>query len=125
MEEQKQGKRKPEEELTGRSTNIPKLSKFFVPLKTLSASIEEIPDKEEPVPSLIPTEDDDQFDTMHDVWHAPEVREISSYELGEGEFLVEYDTDGISMRIIEEVSMDTPLTRDGTSRLEQLPNYST
>ncbi|KAG2062484.1 hypothetical protein BDR04DRAFT_1165150 [Suillus decipiens] len=56
----------------------------------------------EPPPALIPSPDDDEpfFDTMQDVWTEPK------------------------MRIIEEVSMDTPLTCDSTSRLEQLPNYS-
>lgn len=78
-----------------------KLRKEPLPSSKFSTSIEEVPEN---IPSLLPTEDHECFDTKEDVWIAPAVHEISTYELDDGEFLVEYDTNGDFMRVITQYS---------------------
>jgi hypothetical protein len=94
--------------------------------RPLKATIEEIVDEEAPGLLPIPDEDDETFDEKHDVWinqldehFAPAVSSIAEYALLDEEFLVEYTVDSDELRVIENTSMDTPLTRDGTSFSEQ------
>ncbi|KAG2344890.1 hypothetical protein BDR05DRAFT_947210 [Suillus weaverae] len=68
---------------------------------------------------IMPIETPD-FDTMQDVWvQAAKVEDIASYPLKDDEVLIEYSSDGTSVRLIENLNLDTPLTRDGTSKNEQ------
>jgi hypothetical protein len=99
---------------------------------SFTASIEEIADEE--APGLLPipeddeemiTENDERFDTTNDVWidrldehFAPAVSSIAEYALQDDEFLVEY-SNSMDLRVFENESMDTPLTKDGTSFAEQ------
>jgi hypothetical protein len=78
----------------------------------LTASIEEIPDKEEPASTSIPEETSRVFDTKEDIWDnfEPPVTDISTYLLHDDDVLIEYQTNGSEMWIIENVSFDTPLT---------------
>jgi hypothetical protein len=94
--------------------------------KPFRATIEEIVDDEAPSLLPIPDDDDETFDEKHDVWinqlnehFAPAVSSIAEYALLDEEFLVEYSADSDELRVIENVSMDTPLTRDRTSFSEQ------
>jgi hypothetical protein len=94
--------------------------------KPFKATIEEIVDDEAPSLLPIPDDDDETFDEKHDVWinqlnehFAPAVSSIAEYALLDKEFLVEYSADSNELRVIENVSMDTPLTKDGTSFSEQ------
>jgi hypothetical protein len=100
--------------------------KVSTSMKPLKATIEEIVDEEAPGLLPIPDEDDEIFDEKHDVWinqldehFAPAVSSIAEYTLLDEEFLVEYTADSDELRVIENVSMDTPLMKDGTSFSEQ------
>jgi hypothetical protein len=79
-----------------------------------SASIEEIPDEE----MTVPEETAPIFDTKEDIWgnYKPMVTDITTYQLWDEDVLIEYSEDGTEMRLIENVSFDSPLTRDGTSK---------
>jgi len=79
-----------------------------------AAMIEEIPDKE----TFIPTETAPIFDTKEDIWnnYKPMVTDVATYQLRDEDVLIEYSEDGMEMRLIENVSFDTPLTKDGTSK---------
>jgi hypothetical protein len=79
-----------------------------------SASIEEIPDEE----MTVPEETAPVFDTKEDIWgnYEPMVTDITTYQLWDKDVLIEYSTDGTKMRLIENVSLDSPLTKDGTSK---------
>jgi hypothetical protein len=81
-----------------------------------SASIEEIPDEE----MTIPEETAPVFDTKEDIWgnYEPMVTDITTYQLQDEEVLIEYSENGTEMRLIENVSFDSPLTKDGTSKIE-------
>jgi hypothetical protein len=70
------------------------------------AKIEEIPDKE----TYIPTETAPVFDTKEDIWNTykPMVTDIATYQLRDEDVLIEYSTDGTEMRLIENISFDTP-----------------
>ena len=64
-----------------------------------------------------------ETDVMEDVWVGkinplPEVKEVATYPLTDDEILIEYSADGSSVRLIENLTFDTPLTRDGTSKTE-------
>jgi hypothetical protein len=81
-----------------------------------SASIEEIPDEEMTVPEeMAPI-----FDTKEDIWgnYEPMVSDITTYQLWDEDVLIEYSKDGTKMHLIENVSLDSPLTKDGTSKNE-------
>jgi hypothetical protein len=81
--------------------------------------------KKEPVPALIPDLDDkpSQYDTMEDVWDdssmfARKVEDPVTYPINDDEVLIEYAQDGSSITLHENLSFDSPLTRDGTSASE-------
>jgi hypothetical protein len=91
---------------------------------------------EEETPGLLPipedddeemiAENDERFDTTHDVWidrlsesFAPAVINAMEYPLTDDEFLVEYAHDITEIQTFENASMDTPLTKDGISLAEQ------
>jgi hypothetical protein len=78
----------------------------------LSASIEEVPDKEELVLAYIPNESSKTFNTKEDIWDnfEPPITDISTYLLHDDNILIEYQSDGLEMHIIENISFDTPLT---------------
>jgi hypothetical protein len=79
-----------------------------------STSIEEIPDEEMTVlEEMAPI-----FDTKEDIWgnYEPMVTDIATYQLQDEDVLIEYSEDGTEMRLIENVSLDSPLTKDGTSK---------
>jgi uncharacterized protein YdaU (DUF1376 family) len=101
--------------------------------ESFKASIEEVIDEEEP--GLLPDEDEEEemkideqiFNTTNDVWinklsetFAPAVINAMEYPLLDDEFLVEYANDMTEIRTFENVSMDTPLTKDGT----ETPGYT-
>jgi len=79
-----------------------------------SASIEEIPDEE----MTVPEETAPVFDTKEDIWGNYEsmVTNITTYQLQDEDVLIEYSEDRMEMRLIENVSLDSPLTKDGTSK---------
>jgi hypothetical protein len=81
-----------------------------------TAKIEEIPDEE----TFIPTETAPVFDTKEDIWdnYKPMVTDIATYQLCDEDVLIEYSAEGTEMRLIENVSFDTLLTKDGTSKNE-------
>jgi hypothetical protein len=81
-----------------------------------SASIEEIPDEE----MTVPEETAPVFDTKEDIWGNYEsmVTNITTYQLQDEDVLIEYSEDRMEMRLIENVSLDSPLTKDGTSKNE-------
>jgi hypothetical protein len=81
-----------------------------------SASIEEIPDEE----MIVPKETAPVFDTKEDIWgnYEPMVTNITTYQLQDEDVLIEYSEDRTEMRLIENVSFDSPLTKDGTSKNE-------
>jgi len=81
-----------------------------------SASVEEIPDEE----MTVPEETAPIFDTKEDIWGNYEsmVTDITTYQLRDEDVLIEYLEDGTEMRLIENVSLDSPLTKDGTSKNE-------
>jgi hypothetical protein len=100
--------------------------KVSISMKPFKAIIEEIVDEEAPGLLTIPDDDDETFDEKHDVWinqldehFAPAVSSIAEYALLDEEFLVEYSVDSDELRVIENISMDTPLMKDGTSFSEQ------
>jgi hypothetical protein len=81
--------------------------------------------KKEPIPALIPDPDDEppQYDTMEDVWDdssmfARKVEDPVTYPINDDEVLIEYTQDGTSVTLHENLSFDSPLTRDGTSASE-------
>jgi hypothetical protein len=81
--------------------------------------------KKDPVPTLIPDPDDEpsQYDTMEDVWDdssmfARKVEDPVTYPINDDEILIEYAQDGSSVTLHENLSFDSPLTRDGTSASE-------
>jgi hypothetical protein len=90
----------------------------------LTASIEEVPDEERSIPVSIPNKTLQVFDTKEDIWEnfEPPVYDVSAYLLWDDDVLIEYQADGSEMCIIENVSFDTPLTQDGTSKAEQKLN---
>jgi len=47
-----------------------------------------------------------------------EIPDVATYQLQEEDVLIEYSDDGSEMRLIENVSFDTPLMKDGTLRNE-------
>jgi len=78
--------------------------------------------KKEPLPALIPDPDDElpQYDTMEDVWNdtsvfSRKVEDPVTYPINDVEVLIEYAQDGSSITLHENLSFDSPLTRDGTS----------
>jgi hypothetical protein len=63
------------------------------------------------------------FNTPWDIWmdenqFALPVTDVSTFELSEDEVLVEYSSDGSSVWLIENLSFNSPLTKDGTSAAE-------
>jgi hypothetical protein len=81
-----------------------------------SASIEEIPNEEMTVPEeMAPI-----FDTKEDIWenYEPMVTDIVTYQLWDEDVLIEYSADGMEMHLIKNVSLNSPLTKDGTSKNE-------
>jgi hypothetical protein len=81
--------------------------------------------KKELIPALIPDPDDEpsQYDTMEDVWDdssmfARKVDDPVTYPINDDEVLIEYAQDGTSVTLHENLSFDSPLTRDGTSASE-------
>jgi hypothetical protein len=90
----------------------------------MTASIKEVPDEEEPIP--IPNETLRVFNTKEDIWenYEPPINDVSTYLLCNDNVLIEYQTDGLEMCIIENVSFNTLLTQDGTSKAEQKPGPS-
>jgi hypothetical protein len=82
-----------------------------------STKIKEIPNED----MHIPSETSSIFDTKEDIWgnYKPPVADVSTYYLHNKDVLIEYHPDGTEMRIIENLSLDTPLTCDGTSKAEQ------
>jgi len=81
-----------------------------------SAKIEEVPDED----MYIPTETSPIFNTKEDIWNNYElpVTDVSTYYLHNEDILIEYSMDGSEMHIVENVSFDTPLMKDGTSKAE-------
>jgi len=81
-----------------------------------SASIEEIPDEE----MTVLEETAPVFNTKEDIWgnYEPMVTNITTYQLRDEDVLIEYSEDGMEMRLIENVSLDSPLTKDSTSKNE-------
>jgi len=81
-----------------------------------SATVKEIPDEE----MAIPEETAPIFDTKEDIWgnYEPMVTDIATYQLQDGDILIKYSVDGTEMRLVENVSFDSPLTKDGTSKNE-------
>jgi hypothetical protein len=81
-----------------------------------STSIEEIPDED----MTVPEETAPVFDTKEDIWgnYEPMVTDIATYQLQDEDVLIEYSTDGTEMRLIKNVSLNSPLTKDGTSKNE-------
>jgi hypothetical protein len=81
-----------------------------------STSIEEIPDEE----MTVPEETALVFDTKEDIWgnYEPMVTDIATYQLRDEDVLIEYSADGTEMRLVKNVSFDSPLTKDGTSKNE-------
>jgi hypothetical protein len=78
--------------------------------------------KKEPIPALIPDPDDEppQYDTMEDVWDdssmfTRKVDDPVTYPINDDEVLIEYTQDGSSVTLHENLSFNSPLTRDGTS----------
>jgi len=69
-------------------------------------------------------DDPDDFDTSEDVWvgatqFAAEVEDPAIFPLSDDEVLIEYASDGSTVRLIENLSFhNRPLTRDGTSAAE-------
>jgi hypothetical protein len=81
-----------------------------------SVKLEEIPDED----AFIPADTTPVFDTKEDIWdnYEPMVTDIATYQLHDEDVLIEYSADGMEMRLIENVSFDIPLTKDGTSKNE-------
>jgi hypothetical protein len=79
-----------------------------------SASIEEILDED----MIVPEETAPIFNTKEDIWgnYEPMVADIATYQLRDEDVLIEYSADGTEMRLIENISLNSPLTRDGTSK---------
>jgi hypothetical protein len=62
------------------------------------------------------------MDTKEDVWvaqMAPEVKDLTTYPLHDDKILVEYASDRSTVQLIENISFNTPLTHDRTSKTEQ------
>jgi hypothetical protein len=76
-----------------------------------SVSIEEMAVPEETAPV---------FDTKEDILenYEPMVTDITTYQIQDKDILIEYSADGMEMHLIENVSFDSPLTKDGTSKNE-------
>jgi hypothetical protein len=82
--------------------------------------------KKKKIPALTQDPDIDEsedFDTPQDIWMGENqfvlpVTNISTFKLSEDEVLIEYSSDGSSVRLIENICFDSPLTRDGTSATE-------
>jgi len=81
-----------------------------------TAKIKEIPDEE----TFIPAETAPIFDTKEDIWdnYEPMVTDIDTYQLHNEDVLIEYSENGTEMCLIENMSFDMPLTKDGTSKNE-------
>jgi hypothetical protein len=81
-----------------------------------TAKIEEIPDEE----TFIPAETASIFDTKKDIWdnYKLMVADIATYQICNEDVLIEYLENGTEMHLIENVSFDTLLTKDGTSKNE-------
>jgi hypothetical protein len=65
-----------------------------------------------------------QYETKDDVWDdiptskplfALKVDDVATYQINDDEILIEYTTDGSNITLFENLSLDTPLTCDGTS----------
>jgi len=56
------------------------------------------------------------FDAKEDIWgnYKPMVTDIATYQLQDEDVLIEYSEDGSEICLIENVSFDTPLMKDGT-----------
>jgi hypothetical protein len=70
-----------------------------------------------------PLENFPNMDTKEDVWvghMAPKVEELATYPLQDDEILIEYALDRTTVRLIKNLSFNTPLTCDGTSKKEQM-----
>lgn len=52
-------------------------------------------------------------------YFSPAVNSIVKYALQDNEFLVKYAANSTEIQVIKDVSMDTPLMKDGTSIIEQ------
>jgi hypothetical protein len=102
----------------------------FSPINPLPAggkrTMEKIKKKEK-LPPLLPDPDEEDsptdWDTKEDVWvnetqFAPCIEDPASYPLSDDEVLIEYSVDASSLRLIENLSLDSKLTRDGTSKTE-------
>jgi hypothetical protein len=125
-----------EHNLDRRKNKLPKLS-FTKPKKKpltqkkppkkacQKPTIEEVLEE---LPPLLPDPDDeempvkDKYDTKDDVWEkdtmAPPIKTIAEFPLRDDKVLLEYSPDFVTLRIAENLSFDSPLTRDGTSRNE-------
>jgi hypothetical protein len=81
-----------------------------------SAKIKEIPDED----AFIPAENSPVFNTKEDIWNNYElpVTDIMTYQLHDEDVLIEYSTGRTEMCIIENISFNTPLMKDGTSKNE-------
>jgi hypothetical protein len=77
-------------------------------------SIKEIPEEE----MTVPEETAPIFDTKEDIWgnYEPMVTDTTTYQLWDEDVLIEYLEDGMEMRLIENVFLNSPLTKDGTSK---------
>jgi hypothetical protein len=77
-----------------------------------AAKIDDIPNEE----TFIPTETTPIFNTKEDIWdnYEPMVTNITTYQLHDEDVLIEYSADGTEMCLIENVSFDMPLMKDGT-----------
>jgi hypothetical protein len=66
------------------------------------------------------------YETKDDVWDdvptnptfALKVEDVATYQINDDKVLIEYTQDGSNITIFENLSFDTPLTRNGTSRTE-------
>jgi hypothetical protein len=70
-----------------------------------------------------PSENLPDMGTKEDVWvgqMAPRVEELATYPLQDNKILIEYTPDGTNICLIENLLFNTPLTRDGTSKKEQM-----
>jgi hypothetical protein len=87
-----------------------------------TAKVEQIPDEDVHIPS----ETSPVFNTKEDIWGNYElsVDDVSTYYLHNENVLIEYHPDGTEMRVIKNVSLNTPLTHDGTSKAEQKQSFA-
>jgi hypothetical protein len=106
--------------LTYEHSHLPKRPvkpEYIDSMAPFSARIEKVLDED----VHIPTEISPIFDTKEDIWnnYEPPGTDVSTYHLNDEDVLIEYLMDGSEMGIIENVSFDTPLTKDSTSKAEQ------